>query len=97
MNPAFNTIDYISNSFVYTTLTKIHGYPTFVSLTILKSNARAVSSDLGGGAHGHLGLILSPQEYALVSPMPYVFLDHPSNFNLQQTTKADLAMIEWEA
>ena len=32
---------------------------------------------MGGGAHGHLGLVLTPGEYALVSPVPYVRHVHP--------------------
>ena len=36
-----------------------------------------MTSDLGGGAHGHLGLVLVPAEYAAVSPVPYVRPVHP--------------------
>ena len=93
MNPPFNTIDYINNSFMYPTLTKIHGYPTFVTLqklkNQLKSNARAVSSDIGDGAHGHLGLVLTPQEYASVSDTPYELSAHPGVFNIPRN--ADVA------
>ena len=81
MNSVFNTIDYINNSFVYPTLTQIHGYPTFVTLNKLKKqlklNARSVSSDLGGGMHGHLGLVLTPEDYAQVSQTPYMTFQTP--------------------
>ena len=43
----------------------------------LKQNASSVYSNLGGGAHGHLGLLLSPQIYALISNVPYVRQAHP--------------------
>ena len=55
--------------------------PTFTSLTRLKqqlkSNARAVPSELGGARYGHLGLVLTPAEYALVSNEPYELPAHP--------------------
>jgi len=43
----------------------------------LKANAIAVVSDLGGGHFGHLGLVLSPVEYDLISDIPYVRPAHP--------------------
>ena len=97
MNTLLNTIDYINNSFEYPTLTKIHSYPTFVSLTKLKkqlkTNAKSVSSDLGDGANGHWGLVLTPTEYALVIQTPYVFPDKPGYFDLPRNTASDEAMI----
>ena len=33
----------------------------------LFTNAASVESDLGGGAHGHLGAIMDPVEYNLIS------------------------------
>ena len=74
-------IDYINSVFEFPTLTKIIGKPTYESLTTiknqLKANAGKVQCELGGGAHGHLGLILSDAEYALVSPTPYIRPIHP--------------------
>ena len=43
----------------------------------MKANAIAVVSDLGGGHFGHLGLVLSPVEYVLISNIPYVRPAHP--------------------
>ena len=61
----------LEDKFEYPVLTKVHGSLDYNALkTIkdqLKTNATAIYSDLGGGAHGHLGLVLTPQEYALVS------------------------------
>ena len=42
----------------------------------LSANATTVTSNLGGGAHGHLGLVLTPTEYANVSVVPYVRPPH---------------------
>ena len=58
--------------FQHKVLTKIHGKPTYESLqyllTELKANASSVPSTLGGGQHGHLGLLLSNARYAAVAP-----------------------------
>ena len=100
-NPANHPyLRHINNSFVNPTQNKIHGYPAFVSLTKLKKqlkiNAQSVFSDLAGGSHGHLGLVLAPEEYALVSQTPYDFPAHPGEFTLQRNTASDEAMIHWE-
>ena len=64
-------IDYINTCFAHPVLTKITSKPTYSSLKILKdelkANAASVPSDLGGGKHGHLGLVLKDDEYKLVS------------------------------
>ena len=57
-------------------LTQILGPLNYRVLKILKdelkSNASCVDSNLGGGANGHLGLILTLLQYTLVSTTPYV-------------------------
>ena len=67
--------------FEYPTLPKIHGEPDYPQLKDLKdklkTNATKITSDLGGGGHGHLGLVLTPAEYATVSAVPYVEPAHP--------------------
>ena len=75
-------VDYINSVFEFPILTKVTGKPSFASLkTIkneLKSNAGKVQCELGGGNNGHLGLVLTDTEYALVSPtVPYVRPGHP--------------------
>ena len=86
MSCLYQYIDYATTHFEYPTLDKIHGKPTFSTLTTLKkqlkSNAQSVVSDLGGGAHGHLGLVLSPEEYTAVSNTAYTRPDHPGPFIL---------------
>ena len=50
-------------------LTPIKGKPSVSSLQILQQelyqNARAIPTTLGGGALGHLGLVMTPAEYIL--------------------------------
>ena len=96
-----HTIDYINTSFENPILDKIHGKPTFSSLNRLKkqlkANAQSVVSDLGGGAHGHLGLVLSPAEYQLVSNTPYDMPNHPGPFSLPRNTDAAEAIRRREA
>ena len=75
-------VDYITNVFEYPVLTKVTGKPDYESLNTiknqLKANAGKVQCELGGGNNGHLGLVLTDVEYALVSPLvPYVRPGHP--------------------
>ena len=74
-------IDYVNTTFEFPVLTKIQGQPDFPSLkTIkdeLKANATTVPTELGGGENGHLGLVLTPEEYTNVSAIPYDRPVHP--------------------
>ena len=63
--------------FPHATLTKVNGNPTFRDITDIRSevlaNARSVPSPYGGGAHGHMGLALSPSKYARICPkQPFI-------------------------
>ena len=53
------------------TLSKIHGQPTDQSVTLLRKEvakiAANVPTSLGGGKHGHLGLVLEPAKYTAIS------------------------------
>ena len=74
--------NYRDTIFEYTDLTSIHGEPTYETLKTLvnqlKANARAVRTTLGGGQHGYLGLVLSPQQYNIVAPCtPFIRPPHP--------------------
>ena len=72
--------------FEYPSLTKIHGEPDYESIKSLKdklkTNATKISSELGGGNFGHLGLVLTPAEYANISATPYVRPIHPGQLNI---------------
>ena len=52
-------------------LTKIHGLPTFNKLKILEDeicvNAGSIKSLEGGGAHGHIGMVINAVKYATIS------------------------------
>ena len=69
-------IDYINKYFQFPELTQIHNEPTYESLQVikdqLKTNAATVISSLGGGAHGHLGAVLTREEYARLSAVQYM-------------------------
>lgn len=75
-------IDYVSMYFQIVECTKIHGEPIFETLKVpknqIKANAGSVSTHLGGGALGYLGLLLSPAKYAPVAPgTPFVRPPNP--------------------
>ena len=52
----------------------------------LKANCQTVISDLGGGRHGLLGLLLSPEEYALLSNVPFHRPQHPGQLQIPAGT-----------
>ena len=74
-------VNYHNTVFEHPTLTKIHGEPTFEGIRLLYKelmvNSQTVYSDLGGGAHGHLGLVLSPRRYAMISNAEFIQPNHP--------------------
>ena len=43
----------------------------------IKAKSKSVYSNLWGGAHGHLGLVLTDAQYALIFTTPFVHLSHP--------------------
>ena len=43
----------------------------------IKSNLTSIPCDLGGGAHEHLGLMLTAAEYMNVVVIPYIHPVHP--------------------
>ena len=54
-------------------------------------NAQTIHSDLGGGAHGHLGLVLSPGRYALISNAEYHRPNHPGQLVIPAGTTLHMA------
>ena len=90
-------VDYKSTHFEYPALTKIHGPPTYETLIQLhneiKANAASVPSTQGGGAHGHLGLVVPAAQYALLSNIPYVRPRQPPPFILPQGTNPQVAQM----
>ena len=43
----------------------------------IKANAKSSYSNIGGGAHIHLGLVLTDLKYVLIYPTPFVHSTHP--------------------
>ena len=81
MAESSSTANHRTTFFEYPDLTQIRGEPDFESLhklaNELKANAQSVFSNLGGGLHGHLGLVLDVVEYALLTPTPFTRPVHP--------------------
>ena len=79
-------VNYKDNFFEKAELTKIIGEPTYDTLQTLlrelKANARSVHSNLGGGTYGHLGLVISPTTYAILSTTPFVRPTHPGTLTI---------------
>ena len=76
MNTLNKIEDYKNTHFDYPELSKIVGEPTLGALLTLrnqiKANSQSVETTLGGGAHGHLGLVLSEVVYdAIEGTSPY--------------------------
>ena len=98
-------IDYKNNHFELSELTKIYGEPNTASLIELRneirSNAQSVTTSLGGGTYGHLGLVMSNTAYeALPDASPYVKPINPGPFTLpnNEATPAEIALqkADWE-
>jgi hypothetical protein len=93
------TVDEIINGFPIPFLPTIYKEPTFkdiqVTPRLLNANAISVPSMACGGAHGHLGIIMTQVEYAAISASPWV---DPYNLNsipiiLPGTNAVDAAQI----
>jgi hypothetical protein len=66
------------------TVTKIHGQPTNKDLTILEKELIAILANipttLGGGNHGHAGILMDPARYLLTAGIPFVNPANPGNY-----------------
>ena len=76
-----STVNYRDTHFERANLTPIRGKPTYETVHKLwneiKANARSVYSHLGGGTHGHLGLVLTAAQYADISNTVFTCPSHP--------------------
>jgi hypothetical protein len=90
-------INYRETFFEFPELTKIHGKPTSESLyklrNELKANAQSVYSNLSDGAHGHLALILSNAQYALLTDIPFERPIHPGALVIPANTTGPMATV----
>ena len=83
-------VDYATAYFPYPTPTKIEGEPTYKSLHTLqkelRANASSIDSDLGGGDHGYLGLVLNDPNYAAIpGTLPFVAPNYPPVLAIPET------------
>ena len=96
-----SSINYKDTLFKRSNLNPICGKPTFKMLHNLqnkiKSNAESVYSNFGGGAHGHLVLVLTDVQYALISPTTFVYLTHPDPLIIPDGTTAHASSNTWIA
>lgn len=70
------SIENIVGKFPVKTLPVIQGEPDYASINdmieALYANSASLPTTLGGGAHGHIGLVMSPILYTTISAIPYV-------------------------
>ena len=68
------------------TVTKIHGQPTNQDLTTLEKELIAILANipttLGGGNHGHAGILMEPTRYLLTAGVPFNNPANPGNYPL---------------
>ena len=83
-------VNCVKTYFKHLMLTHIQGEQEYPILKVLKNETKAneskVASNLGGGSHGHLGLVLTPAEYAMISAVPYVRPLHPGPLTIPTGT-----------
>ena len=81
-----STVTYCETIFEHTDLTKITGVLTYDNLHLLhkeiKANAMAVQSNLGGGQHVYIGLVVRPTDYALLTNTPFVSQVYTGNLRI---------------
>ena len=82
----------IQSRFQYPTPRIIRGEPTHQDLkrlnTELRANASSIDSDLGGGDHGYLGLVLTAPEYTAVCTTAFTPPTFPAPLTLSATATA---------
>ena len=75
------TVDEITAKFRIKKLTEIEGEPTYEAISKLSqelyTNAATLASPLGGGQHGHIGMVMKPSLYESLSNIPYVTPKNP--------------------
>ena len=75
------TVNKIVDGFPFPTITRIEGQPTHEIIDevncYLNDNAASVQSDLGGGRHGYLALIVLPAVLYTLFVVPFVISLNP--------------------
>jgi phage gp36-like protein len=69
----FSTVEDVIARFPHTILPTVQGEPDYQTIHViqklLQANARAIDTHLGGGALGHLDIIVSEAAYAVIAPI----------------------------
>ena len=91
------TVDEIMAKFPMRNINPMRGEPTYDSITSLKAdlfaNAAVIPTTLGGGQHGHLGLVMKDQLYQTLSGTVFIVPPDPGPlplFNPNRTYTAAL-------
>ena len=75
------SVDDVVAKFPMKTMPKIDGEPDYGNINtmmqLLYDNAASLPSTLGGGQHGHIGIIMTPQLYTTLANTPYKSPTHP--------------------
>ena len=65
------TVESVTESFPNSSIDEIIGEPTYATIKkverALIENASSIQSELGGGQHGYLGLVLRPAKYLTIT------------------------------
>jgi hypothetical protein len=76
-----STPDELIAGFPYSSLPKVTGEPTFEDLKVIRrllnTNVMSVYSYVGGGRHGHLGIIMTNEEYFAIAADVFPLPDNP--------------------
>jgi hypothetical protein len=76
-----STPDELIAGFPHSSLPKVTGEPTFEDLKVIRrllnTNAMSVSSYVGGVHHGHLGIIMTNEEYFAIAADVFPLTDNP--------------------
>jgi hypothetical protein len=76
-----STPDELIAGFPHSALPKVTGEPTFEDLKVIRrllnTNAMSVASYEGGGRHGHLGIIMTNEEYFAIAVDIFSVPDNP--------------------
>ena len=69
------SVDDVTAIFLMKTMPKIDGEPDYGNINtmmqLLYGNAASLPTTLGGGQHGHIGIIMTPQLYTTLANTPY--------------------------
>jgi hypothetical protein len=93
------TVEEIINGFSNPVLPKIDNEPTYediqVTTRLLNENVVSVPSVSGGGAHSHLGIIMTQVEYVAISAAPWIEPFNPGTIPIipEGTNTVDNAQI----